>query len=146
LSVSATTASNSLSPPSADRLTAYGTALLRATMGGFFIAHGAIEFFVFTPAGTERYFASLGLPGEVGLLTIAAELLGGLALLLGVYTRIVALAFVPLMLGTIALAHGSKGFMFSNLGGGWKFSAFWTAALLAQALLGDGAFSLRRTR
>ena len=79
-------------------------------------------------------------------LTIAAALLGGLALLLGVYTRIVALAFVPLMLGTIAFAHGSKGFMFSNPGGGWEFFAFWTAALLAQALLGDGAFSLRRTR
>ena len=125
---------------------AYGTALLRISLGLLFIAHGAIKLFVFTPAGTVGYFGSLGLPAILAYVTIAAELLGGLALVLGIYTRAVALAFVPLMLGTIYLAHGAKGFLFSAPGGGWEFPAFWTAALIAQALLGAGAFALKSER
>lgn len=144
--MSTTTLNSPLAVPSDERLAAYGTLLSRLTIGAFFIAHGAIKLFVFTPAGTAAYFASLGLPGQLGVLTIAAELLGGSALLIGFQVRATALAFVPLMLGTIAFAHGSKGFLFSAPGGGWEFPAFWTAMLLVQALLGAGPFAVRRFR
>ena len=97
---------------------------------------------VFKPSGTAAYFRSLGLPGFVGYLTIAAELGGGTLLILGIATSLVALALIPLILGTIVMVHGAKGWMFSNEGGGWEFPAFWAAALLVQALLGSGAFSL----
>ena len=132
--------------PSSDRLVAYGTAALRIAQGALFIAHGSIKLFVFTPAGTAAYFASLGLPAVLAYLTIAAELIGGVALVLGIYSRAVALAFVPLMLGTILTAHGAKGFLFSAPGGGWEFPAFWTLTLIVQAMLGDGALSIRRGR
>ena len=135
-----------LALPSSDSLAAYGTAALRIGQGALFIAHGTITLFVFTLAGTAAYFASLGLPGFLAYLTIAAELIGGAALVLGVYSRIVALAFVPLMLGTILTAHGAKGFLFSAPGGGWEFPAFWTLTLIVQAMLGDGALSVRRGR
>jgi putative oxidoreductase len=144
--MSSTLASPAFAFPGTARLQALGTTLLRVTLGGWTMTHGAIKLFVFTPAGTEAYFAALGLSGAIGLLTIAAELAGGLALLLGAGTRFVALAFVPLLFGTIVLVHGHNGFLFSAPGGGWEFPAFWIAALLAQALLGDGAFALRRTR
>ncbi len=143
LQMSATTASVA-ALPGEDRLASYGAFALRVSMGLLFIAHGAIKFFVFTPAGTAAYFEKLGLPGPLAYLTIAAELLGGLALVLGVYSRYVALAFVPLMLGTIFTAHGGNGFLFSAPGGGWEFPAFWTLTLVVQALLGDGALSLKR--
>ena len=132
--------------PSNDRLAAYGIAALRIGQGLLFIAHGSIKLFVFTPAGTAAYFVSLGLPVFLAYLTIVAELIGGLALTLGFYGRIVALGFVPLMLGTIITAHGAKGFLFSSPGGGWEFPAFWTLALVVQALLGEGALSLRHRR
>jgi len=46
------------------------------------------------------------------------------------------------MLGTIFFVHSSKGWMFSNEGGGWEFPAYWAAALLVQAMLDNGAFTM----
>ena len=116
--------------------------LLRVAMGVLFVLHAWIKISVFTPAGTAQYFASIGLPGVLAYLTIAAELLGGLALIAGVFTRWVSLALVPVMVGAAFFGHGSAGFFFSNAGGGWEYPAFWTVALLVQALLGDGAYAL----
>ena len=120
--------------------------ILRVSMGILFLAHAGLKLFIFTPAGTAGYFASLGLPGPLAYLVIAAELVGGLALILGVYSRWVSLALVPILLGSIYVPHGAAGFFFSNEGGGWEFPAFWAVALVVQALLGDGAFALKRAR
>lgn len=120
--------------------------LLRVSLGGLFLAHAGLKLFVFTPAGTAGYFASLGLPGPLAYLVIAAEILGGIALILGVYSRWVSLALVPILLGSIYTPHGAAGFFFSNEGGGWEFPAFWAITLGVQALLGDGAFALKRAR
>lgn len=121
-------------------------AILRVSMGLLFLAHAGLKLFVFTPAGTAGYFASLGLPGPLAYLVIAAELFGGIALILGVYSRWVSLALIPILLGSIYVPHGAAGFFFSNEGGGWEFPAFWTVTLVVQALLGDGAFALKRSR
>jgi putative oxidoreductase len=75
--------------------------ILRVSMGILFLAHAGLKLFIFTPAGTAAYFASLGLPGPLAYFVIAAELLGGIALILGVYTRWVSLALVPILLGSI---------------------------------------------
>ena len=120
----------------------YGALLLRLALGALFLAHGLLKLLVHKPAGTAAYFRSLGLPGFVGYLTMAAELGGGSLLILGIATRLVALALVPLILGTIYMVHGSKGWLFTNKDGGWEFPAFWAVALVAQALLGSGAYSL----
>jgi putative oxidoreductase len=123
-------------------LVPYAALLLRLALGALFLAHGLLKLLVFKPSGTARYFRSLGLPGFVGYLTIAAELGGGTLLILGIATSLVSLALIPLILGTIFMVHGSKGWMFSNEGGGWEFPAFWAVSLLLQAMLGSGAFSL----
>lgn len=120
--------------------------ILRVSMGILFLAHAGLKLFVFTPAGTAGYFASLGLPEPLAYLVIAAELFGGIALILGVYSRWVSLALVPILLGSIYVPHGAAGFFFSNEGGGWEFPAFWAVALVVQALLGDGAYALKRAR
>ena len=116
--------------------------LLRVAMGVLFVAHAWMKIAIFTPAGTAQYFASIGLPGPLAYLTITAELLGGLALIAGLWTRWVSLALVPLMIGVAWFGHGSAGFFFSNAGGGWEYPAFWTVALIVQALLGGGAYAL----
>lgn len=71
--------------------------ILRVSLGILFLAHAGLKLFVFTPAGTVGYFASLGLPGPLAYLVIAAELFGGIALTLGAYTRWVSLALVPIL-------------------------------------------------
>ena len=118
--------------------------LLRASMGVLFLAHAGLKIFVFTPAGTAGYFASLGLPALLAYGVILAEFFGAIALLLGVWTRWVSLALLPILLGAIYVPHGAKGFLFSNPGGGWEFPAFWAVALVVQALLGGGAFALKK--
>lgn len=118
--------------------------LLRVSMGVLFLAHAGLKIFVFTPAGTAGFFESLGLPGALAYAVIAGELVGGAALILGVWTRYVSLALLPIILGAIYTPHWAAGFFFSNEGGGWEFPAFWAVALIVQALLGDGAFALKR--
>jgi putative oxidoreductase len=76
---------------------------------------------------------------------IAAELLGGIGLILGLWSRWVALALLPILLGSI-YPHWGAGFFFSNEGGGWEYPAFWSVALIVQALLGNGAYALSRDR
>jgi putative oxidoreductase len=126
-------------------ITTYGATLLRVSLGGMFLAHAGLKYFVFTPAGTAQFFESVGVPGPLAYAVLAAEALGGAALILGVYTRIVALALVPILLGAIATVHASAGFFFNNPNGGWEFPAFWSVALIVQALIGDGAFALKTT-
>ena len=121
----------------------YAILLLRVSLGVMFLAHVALKIFVFTVPGFVGYFASLGLPAIVAYGTIALELLGGIALILGIYVSWVALPLAIEVLGTIVLVHGANGWLFTNKGGGWEYPAFWTVGLIALYLLGDGAFALR---
>jgi putative oxidoreductase len=123
------------------RTAPYAALVLRVTLGALFLAHAGLKLFVFTPAGTAQFFGSLGLPGALAYLTIAAEALGGVALILGFHARWVALALIPILLGAIATVHAGAGFFFSNPNGGWEYPAFWAVALLVQALLGNGALA-----
>ena len=50
---------------------------------------------------------------------------------------------LPILLGAIFTVHGAAGFFFTNAHGGWEYPAFWSIALVVQALLGDGAYALR---
>ncbi|ADO41625.1 Putative oxidoreductase catD [Ketogulonicigenium vulgare Y25] len=93
--------------------------ILRVVLGLLFLAHVWLKIFVFTPAGTAGFFASLGLPGWFAYVTMLWEILGGLALILGVWPRAAALAMVPLLLGTIVTVHGPAGFFFDSQYGGW---------------------------
>ena len=93
-------------------------------------------------AAALRLFARGGY-AAVSMRAIAAEVGGGLALVLGLYTRWVSLALVPVLLGA-AWVHLGNGWVFSNPGGGWEFPVFWAVALLVQAGLGSGSFVISR--
>ena len=121
----------------------YAALLLRLSLGVMFLAHVSLKLFVFTVPGFVGYFASLGLPALMAYAVIALELLGGFALILGIYASWVALPLAAEMAGTIVLAHGHNGWLFTNAGGGWEYPAFWMIALVALYLLGDGALALK---
>jgi putative oxidoreductase len=126
-----------------DRTAPYAATLLRVALGLLFLAHAGLKIFVFTPAGTAQFFGSLGLPPALAYLIIAIEVIGGISLVLGVYSRIAALALIPGMVGAIVTVHGPAGFFFNNPNGGWEYPAFWIVGLVVVALLGDGAYALR---
>ena len=125
------------------RTAPFAALILRITLGILFLAHAGLKVFVFTPAGAAQFFGSLGLPPALAYLTIAVEAVGGIALILGIFTRWVALALIPVLIGAIAFVHGPAGFFFNNPNGGWEYLAFWIAALVVQALLGNGALALQ---
>jgi putative oxidoreductase len=63
----------------------YAALLLRVSLGIMFIAHSLyLKVVVFTVPGTVQFFESLGLPGFSAYAFIAAEVIGGTALALGV--------------------------------------------------------------
>ena len=114
--------------------------LLRTALGVMFIAHALLKYIVFTPAGTVQFFQSIGLPGPLAYVTIAVEFVGGLMLIFGVYTRAVAFALLPVLLGA-AWAHSSNGWLFTSPKGGWEYPVFLAVAGIAVGLLGGGRFA-----
>jgi putative oxidoreductase len=101
----------------------YAILLLRLCLGAMFIARAMLKWRVFTIPGTVAFFKSLGRPGWLGYGTIAAELGGTACLILGIYPRYVALLLIPIIVGTIVIVHGKKGWLFSNADGGWEYPA-----------------------
>jgi putative oxidoreductase len=116
-------------------------------MGILFILHGVyLKVFVFTMAGTGKYFASLGLPDWWAWVAMLYETLGGLALIVGIQTRWVAIFLGVHLLFAAYLGHAANGFWFTSKGGGWEYPLFWAVVCFALALLGDGAHALKPSR
>jgi putative oxidoreductase len=124
-----------------DRTAPYAALTLRLALGAMFIAHALLKVFVFTVPGTVQFFESLGLPGTLAYVTIGAELVGGVMLVLGIGTRWAAALLIPVLLGA-TWAHVPNGWLFTAAKGGWEYPAFLSVAAFAQALLGDGALAL----
>jgi putative oxidoreductase len=120
---------------------AWGTAALRIALGVVMVSHALLKILVFTVPGTVAFFASVGFPGAFAYPVIAAELLGGAALILGFKTRWAALGLVPVLLGA-TFVHVPNGWVFNAPNGGWEYPALLTIGVVVQALLGSGAFAL----
>jgi len=121
-----------------------GATVLRVALGTMWISHALLKVLVFTLPGTAQFFASNGLPGALAYPVAAAELLGGAAIVLGLYGRQVSLLLVPVLLGA-AWVHWPNGWVFTQPNGGWEYPAFLAVASLAHWLMGDGRFALRRS-
>ena len=115
---------------------------LRIALGVLFVAHALLKVLVFTVPGTVAFFASIGLPGVLAYPVIAGELLGGAALIAGVFVRPVAALLGLISFGAI-IAHAGNGWVFSAPGGGWEYPLFLGVVCLVQATLGAGRFALQ---
>lgn len=124
------------------RTAPYAALVLRVSLGLMYVAHSLVlKYFVFSLPGTAQFFESLGLPGGLAYVTFWAELLGGLALVAGIGTRVVALALIPVLAGA-TWVHAGNGWVFSAANGGWEYPVFLIAASLVLVLLGDGRYAL----
>ena len=125
------------------RHVAYATSLLRISLGVMFLAHSVIlKHFTYTLSGTAGYFESIGLPAELAYVVFWIETLAGIALVLGIGTRIATIAVLPVLLGAFWV-HLGNGWVFSATGGGWEYPLYLIVLTVAQFLLGPGAFALR---
>ncbi|GAB5482739.1 MAG: DoxX family protein [Parasphingorhabdus sp.] len=121
----------------------YGATITRLSLGVVLLAHGLLKVFVFTIPGTVSFFASLGLPAIVAYLTIFGEIVGGAALIAGLYSRLTALLSLPILLGA-TWTHAGNGWLFSNEGGGWEFPLLLVVLAIAVAVQGSGAFAVKK--
>ncbi|MET3174458.1 UNVERIFIED_ORG: putative oxidoreductase [Arthrobacter sp. UYCu721] len=126
------------------RLTTTAITVLRVILGFLFSAHGWQKFNEWTIAGTQAAFAQMGVPAaNVSAPLIAGlELAGGIALILGALTRMVAALLAVNMIGALFLVHASAG-VFADKGG-YELVLLLGAAALALALTGAGRVSVDR--
>ena len=133
-------ATRSLSGALAPRLD-LGLLVLRVVLGTVFAAHGAQKLFVFGFAGVTGAFTQMGapLPGITGPMVALVEFFGGIALAVGLLSRLAGVGLAATMLGAILLVHLPAGFFAPN---GIEFVLTLMAGALAIAVTGAGRYSL----
>lgn len=121
----------------------WGLVPLRVVVGAVFLMHGAQKLFVFGLAGTADIMGKLGIPLSTlaAAIVIAAELLGGLAIIAGVFTRWAGVVLAIEMLVAIPVARLKGGFFAPY---GFEFEFTLLGACLTFAALGSGGASLDR--
>jgi putative oxidoreductase len=125
-----------------NRTAPYGLFALRVALGLMFVAHALLKYVVFTMPGFAGFLAQVGFPPVFAWPVFLAELLGGIALILGVFARWVAALLIPVLLGALVV-HSGNGWLFTAANGGWEYPAFLVVIAATVALAGDGAFALK---
>ena len=124
-----------------DRLHPLAVLVLRLALGAIMIAHGAQKLF----GGMPKFMGwlnSMGIPGWMGYLTVAAEFGGGILLVVGLLTRLAALSIVIDMAVAIDKVHGRNGLLSAGGKVGYEFPLACSAIAFALIFLGAGPISL----
>jgi len=113
-------------------------------VGIVFAAHGAQKLFVTGIAGVTHMFhgAGIPLPHIAAIVVTLVELGGGIALILGIFTRYAALLLAVDMAVAVGKVHLRNGFFLSK--GGYEYALTLLAACVALALTGPGSFALAK--
>jgi len=113
----------------------FGLLPIRIMAGIVFIAHGIPKFY--DTSGGYSFFQSINLPPELFIPIALLEVIGGLAILFGILTRVASALFIIEMIGAIVTAKLSKGFV-----GGYEFELLLISICLTLVVLGPGKISI----
>lgn len=137
----------------------YGIALLRVSLGVYYVLHGYYGWLVIGVERLSALNASMGipLPTVSAWAVVLGHLVGGALLIIGLYARLGALMNVPIMAGAALLVHFDQDFFMHGIvtnpatgaavAGGYEYSLFLFLATIVVVLLGGGPLSIdARTR
>jgi putative oxidoreductase len=118
-----------------------GLLVLRVVAGLVFFMHGYQKLFDNGISATQAGFDAMGapLPEVTAIVVTFLELAGGLALIVGAATRVIAVLLAVDMASAYAIVHAENGFFASN--GGFELVLLLAGAAVTLALTGAGAFS-----
>ncbi|OUQ88056.1 oxidoreductase [Brevibacillus brevis] len=119
----------------------WSTLILRVIAGLTFAIHGVAKF----QMGLENvagFFGTMGLPAFIAYLVAFLEVVGGIALILGLGTRVFAGALSVVMLGAIFKAKLAVGFMGGEGGAGYELDLALLAMLVSLGISGSSKFAL----
>jgi putative oxidoreductase len=124
----------------------YGALVLRVVLGVVYIAHAYLALVVMGLAKAVEYQRAMHIPlPEIGVwYLIVAHGLGGILLILGLLVRWAALSNIPIMAGALWFVHDKQGFFILDNKIGYEYVLVLLGATIAQALLGAGAFTLKK--
>ena len=131
----------SLLGPASPRQLSLGIALVRIMTGIIFLAHGYMKFFIVGVDGAVNMFAQMGVPAPslTAPFVATVEMVGGIALILGLLTRLAALALAIDMFVAVVLVKIKGGFFIPN---GAEFEILLCVASVALVVAGAGALSI----
>ncbi len=130
-----------MNPNGLTQLQGWGITVLRVVVGIVFLAHGGQKLFVWGFGGVAGFLGQVGIPAPMlaAVVVTLVELLGGLAILLGLFARWAAIPLAINMAVAILTVHLRAGFFLPN---GYEFALTLLAANVALILLGSGEASL----
>lgn len=119
-----------------------GLLVTRVILGVVLIAHGWEKFAINGIEGTGAFFDSVGIPGATVAAAVvgAIELVGGILLILGLLTPLVAVLVVVVMIGAFFTVHIGSGVYVAN--NGWELVAVVGLAAAVFGLVGPGRYSV----
>ena len=127
------------------RRLALGMTILRIVVGIVFVVHGAQKLFVFGIGGVTGAFAQMHIPLPMIAAPVVAivEFVGGIALVVGLFTRVAAILLAIDMVGAIVFVHGRNGFFLPM---GFEYALTLLAVFVALAVAGPGEYSVDNRR
>lgn len=113
-----------------------GLLSVRLGLAAVFIVHGAMK--LADVSATMTMFEAMSLPAWLGVIVGIVELLGGAAMLLGVYVRYAGYALAAVMVGAILAVKWKMGFV-----SGWEFDFVLLTAAIGIAWTGAGEHAVK---
>ncbi len=124
---------------SLEKVSSFAPVPIRVIIGIVFIMHGLPKFE--NTQGTQGFFGTIGLPPDLALPIAFLEVIGGIALLLGIFTRIASILFIIEMIFVVLMikeTHGLTG------QGGYELELLLMAIAISLLLSGPGRISIER--
>lgn len=125
-----------------------GILALRFMVGLTFMAHGSQKLFGMFGGpgieGTAKFFAMIHIEPSLpmAILSGCGEFFGGLALVLGLFTRYAAVVLTINMIVAIATVHWPKGFFLGN--GGYEYNLVLISSFIYFFFNGPGKYSFEK--